>query len=434
MSIFERILKLQGFPIAKAMQDLKRLHAMSVDEFLHWQTEQAWKMAHYHYKNNPMYRSLVGSTFPDQWDDLPVVTKKHLQQPFRDIVSKGTKLSDCYKGSTSGSTGIPFHFAKDKMTHAMTWAVIDNRYNWYGINFASKQARFYGIPKEYIANRKEVLKDNLMNRQRFSVFDLSPKALDGFIRRFKRTGFDYIYGYTNSLVMFARHLIKKHLVLNNVCPDLKLAICTSETCTDEDKQIMEQGFGVPVIREYGLSETCLTAFDDKDSWKLTEETLFTEIVDNNNKQLPGGKEGRILSTSLFNTAFPMIRYQTGDIGIISHERDGIYRHLEELIGRTNDTIKLPSGKEAPGLTFYYIARSVLEMSGVLQQFIVRQTKPNRFVFDIVAERDLTKREQELVKEKISLYLEPGLEIEFNRVPAIGRHSSGKLKHFYSELN
>src|SRR5690606_9365954 len=108
------------------------------------------------------------------------------------------KLSDCHMDSTSGSSGTPFFYAKDKTAHAMTWAVIADRYSWYNISFASKQARFYGIPKELLANKKEVFKDGFMNRQRFSVFDLSDKALDGFIKRFHHTGFNYVYGYTNS--------------------------------------------------------------------------------------------------------------------------------------------------------------------------------------------------------------------------------------------
>ncbi|MCB9044851.1 MAG: phenylacetate--CoA ligase family protein [Chitinophagales bacterium] len=425
MSLFEKILQLKGYPIGKAKADLIRLQSMSKDEFIHWQTEKAWQIAKLHFDNNALYKQLVGNIFPDRWEDLPVVTKKDLQLPLQQMLSSGIKLSDCHTGSTSGSSGTPFFYAKDKMAHAMTWAVIADRYSWYGIDLSSKQARFYGIPKELLANKKEVFKDGFMNRQRFSVFDLSDKALDGFIKRFQHNAFDYIYGYTNSLVTFARHLLSKGLTLKEITPTLKICISTSETCTPEDHTILEQAFGVPNIREYGISETCITAFDAPDGkWRLTEETLLTETLEDN----------RIISTSLYNMAMPMIRYETSDVGIISNERAGIYRSLEQLSGRLNDTIVLPSGKKAAGLTFYYISRSVLEASGVLKEFIIRQTKLNEFVFDIVADRDLAKNEVDLVKEKITLYLEPDLNIIINRVSKIDRPLSGKLKHFYSELN
>lgn len=425
MTYFEQVLKVKGYPYKAARQELARLQAMSKDEFINWQRQKAWDIAGFHYKNNRLYRELVGAAFPDRWEDLPIITKQDLQHPLRNILSRGIKLSDCYKGSTSGSTGTPFHFAKDKMAHAMTWAVIADRYAWHDITYSSKQARFYGIPKEYLANRKEVWKDRIMNRVRFSVFDLSEKALDGFVRKFKRNRFQYIYGYTNSLVMFARHLISKQLILKDITPTLRIAICTSETCTPEDKQILEEGFGISVVREYGLSETCLSAFDaPSGAWQITEETLYNENTEGQ----------QIVSTSLYNTAIPMVRYSTGDIGEISEGRNGIYRELKNLLGRTNDTILLPSGKKAPGLTFYYISRSVLEMSGVLKEFIVRQTGLRHFVFDIVANRDLKQKEKDLIKEKIELYLERGLDIQFNRVEKIERPPSGKLKNFYSELD
>ncbi|MCB0698581.1 MAG: phenylacetate--CoA ligase family protein [Chitinophagales bacterium] len=423
-SLFEQISSLKGFPIKQAKAELKRIQALSADEFCEWQKNMSWEIAKFHYDNNALYKKLVGNHFPDKWEDLPIVTKQDLQQPLDSLLSNGIRLSDSYKGSTSGSTGTPFFFAKDKYAHAMTWAVIADRYSWYDIDFSDKQARFYGMPHEFAARYTEKLKDRLMNRERFSVFDLSDTALNTFINRFANNRFTYLYGYTSALVMFARHLIKKELALNDICKSIKVCICTSETCTEEDKAIMSKGFGVPIIREYGLSETCLTAFDNPNSdWQLTEETLFTEEVD-----------GRIVSTSLYNKALPMVRYQTGDLGEIVTVNNSKYRKLDRLTGRTNDTVHLPSGKTAAGLVFYYISRSVLENTGALKEFIIRQTKSNQFVFDIVSDRELTETEQELVKEKCNLYLEPGLDIVINKVDEISRPASGKLKHFYSELN
>ena len=48
------------------------------------------------------------------------------------------------------------------------------------------EARFYGIPLEVIPYCKEKLKDLLMNRVRFPVFDLSDHVLSQFVKRFKK--------------------------------------------------------------------------------------------------------------------------------------------------------------------------------------------------------------------------------------------------------
>ena len=131
---------------------------------------------------------------------------------------------------------------------------------------------------------------------------------------------------------------------------------------------------------------------------------------------------------------PFIRYRVGDIGRIKKNIFiAGYKVLDNLQGRTNDNIQLPSGKISPGLTFYYISRSILESSGVLKEFIIRQTALDTFIFDIVTDRDLFESEIDDIKNKMETYLESGLNLVINRIPEIKRPTSGKLKHFYSEL-
>lgn len=436
IDVFRFLLKLKGYPLKEAAAELKKVQAMGKEEFLAWQSAKAWEMARYHYAHNDYYHKKIGNVFPTRWEDLPVMTKKDLQRPLQEIISLGVPLRDCYIGSTSGSSGTPFFFAKDKFAHAMTWSVIRDRYSWYSIAPGDKQARFYGIPREFAGYWKEKAKDFAMNRVRFPVFDLSDATMSAFFNTVKKNRFSYLYGYTNSLVLFARYLIKNGIVLKDHCPSLGLCISTSEVCTPEDHQILLKGFGVKHIREYGASETCLMGFDAPDGkWRLTEETLYTEIANNEGMPIANGEEGNVLSTSLYNLALPMVRYQIGDMAILQPpESSNKYRSIEKLLGRTNDTAILPSGRVAAGLTFYYISRSILEAGGVLREFIIRQTAIDHFVFDIVADRDLTGEEQQEIKNKMDQYLEPGLKLTINRVEMINRPPSGKLKHFYSEIN
>lgn len=435
LSLFELILKSKGFPSGEAKKLLSSLQKMSVDEFLQWQEKQKWEMVKFHYAHNDFYKEKVGRHLPDKWEDLPAITKKDLQKPLPQLLSKGYTLKNTHVGNTSGSSGVPFYYAKDKFSHAMTWAVITDRYSMYGLDFSCKQARFYGIPKEFVGYWKEQIKDRAMNRRRFPVFDLSDTVLEQFLNRLRKGNFDYLYGYTSSLVLFARFVQRKHIVLKEVCPSLKVCITTSELSTDEDHKIFQQAFGLPHVREYGASETCLMGFDTPDGkWRLTEESLYNEVVDNNYSPVSYGMEGNMLCTSLFNRAFPILRYQVGDMAVLEdRDEKNIYRSLDRLVGRTNDVAILPSGKVSPGLTFYYVSRSILESSGVLKEFIIRQTAIDHFVFDVVADRDLTTAEIEQIKEKITLYLEPGINYSINRVDKIDRPASGKLKHFYSEL-
>jgi phenylacetate-CoA ligase len=298
-------------------------------------------------------------------------------------------------------------------------------YALYDITPYDLQARFYGIPLEKWGYRKEKIKDFLLRRIRFSVFDLSDENIAKYVERFKAKKIKYIYGYTNSIILFSRYLIKNNIKLNDLCPALKLCIVTSELCSNEDKTIIEQAIGVPVVREYGASELCLIAFDlPEGKWLLNNSTILVETEQHEN----GGK---IYCTSLFNKAFPMIRYEIGDIGKIETNEENGQQYLVELLGRTNDNIILPSGKVSPGLTFYYISRSILESSGVLKEFIIKQTALNEFVFEVVSDAELSNTILEDINKKAELYLESGLNIKIIRKDFIDRPASGKIKHFYS---
>ena len=432
---FELSLQLNAFPIKKAKSELRKIQSISEQEFEDFLQNKKQEIVDYHLKNNASYQELVGKTTFNNWDKLPVMSKKDFQKPLKERLSTGFSIKNVYINKTSGSSGDPFIFAKDKFSHALTWATIINRFGWFGINFnRSFQARFYGIPLDYMGNMKERFKDFFSNRFRFSVFDLSDNVLEDFLNEFKTRKFDYINGYTSSIVLFAKFLQKKNIVLKSICPTLKVCIVTSEMLFEEDKILLEKQFGVPVVNEYGASELDLIAFQNPNGeWQVNSETLFVEILDENNNVLPYGKEGRIVITSLFNKAHPFIRYDIGDIGILDTKSTPKKPILKKLIGRTNDIAVLPSGKKSPGLTFYYVTKSIIEDDGNVKEFVVKQTKIDTFEIEYVSESELNLEHIQKIETAITLYLEKGLVFTFVRKEKLERSNSGKLKQFVSSL-
>ena len=437
ITVFELYLKLIGCNIRDAGNKLNLIQSLSPEEFRKWQDNKKWEISRYHYENNSYYRKKVGNYFPNKWEDLPIMEKSDFQDDLEKLLSKGYTRKNTYIANTSGSSGHPFFFVKNKEAHTMDWALIKDRYNWHGLKLNSKQARFYGIPLEKWEYRKEKLKDWLMNRVRFSIFDMSDKTLEIFFKKFMKTKFEYIYGYTNSLVLFARFLLRENIVLKNICPTLSCCITTSEVLTVEDRRILNSVFGVRVINEYGSSETGQMSIENSQGdWLLAEETTYFEVLNNEGGKVDEIDYGKITVTDLDNKAMPFIRYNLGDIGIISKELsgNGKNRKLEKLLGRENDNIYLPSGKISPGFTLYYVSRSILESTGVLKEYIIRQTKLDEFIFEVVTNEPLTKYQENDIKKKVEMYLEPGLNLVINRVEKIERPPSGKIKHFYSEIS
>jgi phenylacetate-CoA ligase len=136
-------------------------------------------------------------------------------------------------------------------------------------------------------------------------------------------------------------------------------------------------------------------------------------------------------TSLFNKAHPFIRYDIGDIGILDTKSSPKKPILKKLVGRTNDVAVLPSGKKSPGLTFYYVTKSIIEDDGNVKEFVIKQTKIDTFDIEYVSETQLNLEQIEKVEAAIGLYLEKGLVFTFIRKEKLLRSKSGKLKQFVS---
>jgi len=431
LRLFDLSLRAKGFDINKAKHHLSEIQNKNEASFEIYTQQQKRNILEYHLENNSFYKSKLENVNHSNWNNIPIMTKKDLQQPLINILSKGFNKNNIYVDKTSGASGNPFYFAKDKFAHALTWAQIIDRFSWYDIDFNStKQARFYGIPLDKKSYYKQRLKDFVANRYRFSVFDLSDDAFEKVLNKFKKTQFNYINGYTSPIVQFAKFLSQREIVLKDYCPTLNVCIVTSEMLFYDDRKLLEEQFGIPVVNEYGASELDLIAFENPEGqWQVNSETLFVEILDENNNPIENGKEGRIVITSLYNKASPFIRYDIGDVGILSEKSTLKKPILEKLVGRSNDIAFLPSGKKAAGLTFYYITKSIIEDGGNVKEFIIEQLKLDHFKVSYVSNLEFTSAQKETIRLAMLKYLEAGITITFDNCKMLKRTRSGKLKQF-----
>lgn len=433
MNWFKISLQLNKFPINRAQKLLREIQDIPEEEFEDYVKNRRKAIVNYHLSHNSYYQDFFGKKEFSDWEEVPVMQKSDLQRPLKERLSKKYNNKNSYVGKTSGSSGHPFIFAKDRFCHALSWAEFIDRYHWINIDLnKSLQARFYGIPLDFYGNLTERFKDQVSLRRRFNVFDLSEKKMEEFLSRFEKSEFDYINGYTSAILLFAKYLKKRKIVLKETCPSLKVCIVTSEKLFENDKKLIESTFGIPVINEYGASEVGLIAFENTDEeWIVNAESLFIEILDEDNKNLPLGEEGRIVITSLYNKAHPMIRYDIGDTGTLAMHSTFKHPVLLNLTGRTNDVARLADGKVVPGLTFYYVTKSIIEDAGSIKEFLIVQTALDKFKIEYVSEKPFTENQIQKILDAIETFVGKNLHVEFKKMPILKRNKSGKLKQFTS---
>jgi len=419
-------LRLSGYPIAAAKRKLQQLQAEVERDYSAYAEAKKAEILKHHLSKNSFYQDLAGK-FTD-WDSLPVLTKSDLQQPLKNRLALGFSEQNIHKHKTSGSSGNPFIFAKDKFAHALTWASIQDLYTGLGIDIRLPEARFYGIPKSGFEHYGERLKDVLSNRYRFPIFNASSENFENFIRHFKTKKYGYLNGYTSSLVLFARFLAEKGVVLKEICPSLTHCIVTAEILFPDDLKLLENQFGIPVINEYGASETGIIAIGNaRSKLQIDNRLIFVEILDEHNRSVPEGVLGKIVITALFNKAHPFIRYEIGDLGALNYKDD--LPVLSKLEGRMGDYALLPDGKKIPALAFYYVTKEIINDTGAVKEFKINQSQPDTFEILYVADHVFAESEIQKLKQAMLHYFGQDVTIRVERKTHLDRSTRGKLKQF-----
>jgi phenylacetate-CoA ligase len=424
---FFTILKILGYPVGLARKEFKRVVNFDISEDS--QIKRCWTIFGYHYKNNPFYRDFV-KEIPIKWTDVPVLKRINLRGDYSTKLPSDINMKEQYLSSTSGSSGDPLFFARDKFTHVMVWLNVERLYASAGVSLNHRQARVFGMSKKMLSGFTARVKDFISNRYRFNVFNLSDESLKNWLNKFRNNRFVYIYGYTNSLVAFAQYLLRNNKVLVSEAPRLKACIVTSEVCTDNDAETLTKAFGVPVYNEYGSSELGIMGFKKDEYWEASDELMYFEVLDDQDNVLPYGDLGHLTCTSFYNKSTPFIRYQTGDLASIS--RVNGRTRIHKIMGSLNDMAILPSGKKVPGISFYFVTQDLIENSDSLKEFLFRQNKSG-FVFEYVAAKELSTQEFDRIKKGFDTHLEKGISLTAKRVEELQRGKNGKFKHFISEL-
>jgi len=425
MPDFFNIMRLKGFPVDKARKQLDIIHQSN--NLLEWQEGQKWNIFKYHFNKHSFYHSFI-SNIPKKWEDIRIITKSDLRPNIPLPTFPQSLFNQLYIQQTSGSSGQPFSYSIDYLSHAITWLLVENRYNTANISINDRQARFYGSPISKIDKQREHLKDFLAKRYRFPIMDLSDLALDKWLNNLQKKHYKYLYGYSYPLITFAHYLIRENKVLKNICPTISSCIVTSEMCSPEDQKIIEQGFGIPCFNEYGASEFGIIGFGQSNRWRISDETIFLEIVDEKGKQVKEGEMGKVVCTSLHNTGTPFIRYEIGDLARMVTVNN--QRYITELSGRVEAMAVLPSGKKAPGDTaFYYIMKSFTEKHKFISEYRAIQKTPGLFILEIVADQSLSLKAIKTLNLIAESYLEKEIQIDVTRVKSIERTAKGKLQRF-----
>ena len=127
---------------------------------------------------------------------------------------------------------------------------------------------------------------------------------------------------------------------------LKAGIFGAEPWTEEMRRGIEETLGIKAYDIYGLTETTGpgVSFEcsEQTGMHINEDHFLAEIIDpDTGEVLPEGEKGELVFTSLDKEAFPLLRYRTRDICVLSRKQCSCGRTLIKMakpMGRTDDML------------------------------------------------------------------------------------------------
>jgi phenylacetate-CoA ligase len=361
-------------------------------------------------------------------EKLPVVTKEILRaEPQAFLASKSQKTVKSYL--TSGTTGTPLAIRFTKDGDRLVQAAYESRVrNWAGVNYKMSRAMIGGrivVPKANTA--PPFWRYNWVEKQLYmSAFHISPSTAPDYAKALNHYKPDYLVGYASSHFFLARMLDELHI--NMYQP--KAVLTSSEKLTPEMRTTIEKVYKCEVYDAYSGVEACCQASEcEHHSLHISPDVGIVELLDENDQPVPTGAPGRIVATGFLNFAQPLIRYDTGDLAIMSIKECECGRNMpivEELVGRLEDTVIGKDGRETVRFHGIFVGLDHIREGQIIQEDY------DRFTLRLAVCPRFCDLDKQMINDRFYQRLGK-VVLNFEFVDQIERTERGKFKAVISKV-
>lgn len=337
--------------------------------------ERSAAVALHAFRTSPFYREhYTAAGFaetdvaqPENFVQLPVLTKAHVQDAGDALVSSTSRPADRLPSRTGGSTGRPLQVYNDRAapTAALWWRI----YSWWGIHPSDDAAFIY---RQHRAGLKKLRYDAEWWPTRHVLLDArgataeSVAEFDAVVRRVRPR---LLVGYVEGVVDYAQHA-----KATGAAPtDLHAISVTASMLHAGQRELIEGALGAPVYDTYRSAEIPWIAAQcsERDGLHVLSDRRRVDLLTPDGRLVADGEVGDVAVTDLDNRVYPLIRYMIGDRAARISAPCACGRGLARITpieGRIADALRTPSGRVVSG------GLSVLfnDWPGIVQQFQIHQ--------------------------------------------------------------
>jgi len=211
----------------------------------------------------------------------------------------------------------------------------------------------------------------------------------------------------------------------------RMVFTSGELLDPATRRTIETGLGARVLDIYGCTEVKEIAWQcpAREGYHVNADWLLVEV--DSGGAAAGERAGRLLVTSLYNFAMPLLRYEVGDAGFALEGRCGCGRGLPLIsptLGRSVDHLALANGT----LVAPYSLTCAVEAIEGMQQYQFVQTQADIVELRVVPNDDFGDASRQALLAALRPVL-PGVAVRIRTLPSIPPEPSGKYRIVKSEL-
>lgn len=382
--------------------------------------------------NVPFYRQFNKMKEFNDIYDYPVISKSDIVGNLDGFMSKelnGSRL----KSNTGGSSGTPMtFFLHSGRTRPKEQAHFDWFWGQYGFVQGSRVLMIRGAP---LKNNALYEFQAIKNCLAVSCYELNSDNVSEAVQEARRFHPQFIHGYPSAVKNFMNCIDENERLAWDI--PIKALFVGSEWLSEDDRLAMETFFNSKVVTWYGHSECAIMGGNSLDSNEFFFYPFYgyAELLDDNGKPVKTpGQVGRIIATSFDNFVMPFIRYDTGDLGVLSHKStlgNMPCLVLKKIEGRTQDFIYLQDNTRV-SLTAFIFGQHLPQFSKI-REMQLEQHMAGHLILRIVRGRGYDANDERDILNRLCRSVSEKINIEFNYVNSIEKTYRGKHRFLIQKI-
>ncbi|MDE5417629.1 hypothetical protein L3049_06370 [Labilibaculum sp. DW002] len=339
---------------------------------------------------------------------IPIVTKSDVKEFGEDFLTKSKFTS--FKAYSSGTSGTPLKVYRDFASTIKENAYVHFFQNMHGYKLGDPVVSLRGNLDRKILSYH----DKINNVLYMSSFHLKKDRIDEYYKIIKEFQPKVIRAYPSSMHILATELYKSGKELR-----IPIAFTSSEVLHNFQKEIIEKVLNTKIFDWYGNAERTVALGQCQDSL-YRELPLYSHVEVENN---------HLITTSLINSAFPLIRYKVDDIIKLAPncKEEFIVQAIE---GRDDDYIVLKNGHRIGRLDLAFKKIKRLLAAQIIQK------RKDEILVNLIPDKGFSRADLNAIEKNLRdlIGIECGILFENIESNQLIRTKKGKFNLVISKMN